>query len=346
MMTNSGLRSAAAVLGLMLWAPPPAAGASDAASAPDQAAWYGNYYHARQIVRLPDGRSLSLYCAGEGSPTVIMEAGLSETALTWWRVQPSIARVSRTCVYDRAGLGLSPPGPMPRDTNAEVSDLDLMLHAAGIGGSYVLVGHSMGGYNVRLFASRRMKDVAGMVLIDPSVENQVPIFEKAVPSGVENNRKAVSRAHACADPARSAETIKLCTREAPSSFPPELAKVFADAQGLHTSQTILSEILSFLNADSPQVIAERRSFGSMPMIVLTRGELSNNMPAEQAVIEARVLKQLHEGVLKLSSSGSVRVIEGANHYIQLDRPDAVVAAVTEVVNASRKQAAGAMSDEP
>jgi pimeloyl-ACP methyl ester carboxylesterase len=307
----------------------------DTSNRPDQATWYANYYHARRIVQLADGRSLSLYCEGNGSPTVIMEAGLSETALTWWAVQPRIAKISRTCVYDRAGLGLSPPGPFPRDTNAEVADLDRMLNAAGVAGPYVLVGHSMGGYNVRLFASRRMKDVAGMVLIDPSVENQVPLFEEAVPFGVESNRQAVSRARACADPARTPETVKACTRDAPSSFPLPLAKVFAEAQGLHTSQTILSEIESFLNADSPQVIAERRSFGSMPLIILTRGELSTNMPHDQAVAEARLLRQLHQGVAKLSSAGSVRVVEGANHYIQLDKPEAVVTAVHEVVQAAR-----------
>lgn len=302
----------------------------------DEADWYRNYLaHSRQ-VRLPDGRTLNLYCAGTGSPTVVMEAGLSETALTWWMVQPRIAKLSRVCVYDRAGLGLSPVGPMPRDTRAEVADLEQLLKAARVKPPYVLVGHSMGGYNMRLFASRHLKQVAGMVLIDPSVENQIPIMEKAVPAIAEGDRRALRQRKACADPARPADIVKYCVRPPPASFPPDLAKRFTAALGLGASQTVYSETLSFQDRDSRQVIAERRPLGALPLIVLTRGKLDDDLPPDQAAIQARMLMQLHDEVAKLSSRGSNRRIDGAGHYIHLDKPDAVVSAVGEVLAAARR----------
>ena len=344
--TVRGLTMMAATLVLSGVAPTmrgAAASNASASASPDpaeEAKWYGEYIAHSHPVRLPDGRTLNLYCAGKGSPTIVMEVGLSENALTWWKVQPRLAKLSRVCVYDRAGLGFSPIGPMPRDTRAEVADLEHMLKAARVKPPYLLVGHSMGGYNVRLFASRHSNDVAGLVLIDPSVENQIPIMEKAVPATIEGNQRTMRRQRACADLGRPPDIVKYCIRSAPASFPPDLAKKFTDVQGLHTSQTIFSEAESFFERDSQQVIAERRSLGSMPLIVLTRGELDDDLPPDQSATQSRMLMQLHDEVAKLSSVGSNREIDGAHHYIHIDKPDAVIDAVGEVLAAARKRPKG------
>src|SRR5262249_51349268 len=159
------------------------------------------------------------------------------------------------------------------------------LLAADIRPPYVLVGHSMGGYNVRLFASRHADDVAGMVLIDPSVENQVPILERAAPAIADNDRKNVGYIRYCANPDRSAEAAARCARQAPASFPPDLAAAYAESYGLQYFQTFLSEMESFTTVASQQVGAERRPLGAIPFVVLTRGELSSNLPADQAATE-------------------------------------------------------------
>jgi pimeloyl-ACP methyl ester carboxylesterase len=125
------------------------------------------------------GRRLHVSCSGAGSPTVILEAGLGDPLTTWKGVQPGVAEVTRVCAYDRAGLGTSDKDPRPefRTSRAIVEDLSRLLSAAAISGPYVLVGHSLGGAHLRLYASRFPKDIVGMVLVDSSHEDQTARFK-------------------------------------------------------------------------------------------------------------------------------------------------------------------------
>lgn len=124
------------------------------------------------LVSIGGGRSLYLKCQGSGSPTVILEAGIGAGSDDWSEVQPRLARATRTCAYDRAGLGNSLPvlGSLPlpgrRDASDDVSDLERLLDHAGITSPSVLVGRSYGGLLVRLFAHARPHRTAGMVLVD------------------------------------------------------------------------------------------------------------------------------------------------------------------------------------
>ena len=95
-----------------------------------------------------------------------MEAGLKDVSETWSLVQPEVASFTRACSYDRAGLGKSDPGPEPRDSYQIVKELHILLANAGIEGPYVLVGHSLGGMYMRLYADYYQEEVAGLVLVD------------------------------------------------------------------------------------------------------------------------------------------------------------------------------------
>lgn len=112
------------------------------------------------------GRSLFVECHGSGSPTVLLEAGLGGSSKSWVTVMPALRRVTRTCAYDRAGLGSSVAMPGVHDAGDEVADLDRLLARAGIPPPYVLVGHSYGGLLVRMFARTHQRDTAGIVLVD------------------------------------------------------------------------------------------------------------------------------------------------------------------------------------
>lgn len=114
------------------------------------------------------GYSLHINCVGEGSPTVILEAGSGANSVDWANIQPEVANTTRVCAYDRAGTGWSEPGPEPRDLQQIAGELHTLLGNAGIGGPYVLVGHSFGGLYVRMYAEMYPKEVAGMVLVDSS----------------------------------------------------------------------------------------------------------------------------------------------------------------------------------
>ena len=112
------------------------------------------------------GYRMHLYCIGQGSPTVVLESGLGDYWLAWYRVQPQIGQFAYVCAYDRAGLGWSDPSLRPRNSRFMAEELHTLLHKARVPGPYVLAGHSLGGYNVRMYASLYPTDVVGMLLVD------------------------------------------------------------------------------------------------------------------------------------------------------------------------------------
>ena len=118
------------------------------------------------------GYKLHINCTGQGSPTVILEAGMGNYSLFWANVQPEVAKYTRVCSYDRAGYGWSEPSPRPRTTIVEVEELHTLLVNANVEGPYVLVGHSLGGMNVRVYAHNYPDEVVGMVLVDSTHEEQ------------------------------------------------------------------------------------------------------------------------------------------------------------------------------
>ena len=113
------------------------------------------------------GHRLHICCTGRGGPTVVMDSGFPGTSLSWTFVQPEVAKFTSACSYDRAGLGWSDAGPMPRTSRQIVEELHALLLNARADEPYVLVGHSFGTFTVRLYASSYPAEVAGIVLLDP-----------------------------------------------------------------------------------------------------------------------------------------------------------------------------------
>jgi pimeloyl-ACP methyl ester carboxylesterase len=124
------------------------------------------------MVEIGGGRSLYLKCVGSGSPTVVLEAGLGGDTMGWRDVQPRLGATTRTCSYDRAGVGNSVATPGVRDARADIEDLERLLTSARLEPPYVLVGHSYGGLLVRLFARKYPQETAGVVLVDAKGRDQ------------------------------------------------------------------------------------------------------------------------------------------------------------------------------
>jgi pimeloyl-ACP methyl ester carboxylesterase len=133
------------------------------------------------------GHSLNLLIGGHGSPAVILEGGFGEGIAAWSLVQKEIANFAQTVSYDRAGLGQSEPGPNPRSAKQIATELHTALQNAGVKPPYVLVGHSIGGPYVRVFADLYPKEVAGIVLVDPSQE----AFDDWTKAHLDGKRKEV-----------------------------------------------------------------------------------------------------------------------------------------------------------
>jgi pimeloyl-ACP methyl ester carboxylesterase len=122
------------------------------------------------------GHRLHLDCRGTGSPTVVLENGLSLVSPMWGRITDATAGTTRVCAYDRAGQGWSDDAPAPQDSAAVTRDLHALLDAAGESGPFVLAGHSIGGVYALTYAARYPDQVAGLVLLDSASPHQFTVL--------------------------------------------------------------------------------------------------------------------------------------------------------------------------
>jgi pimeloyl-ACP methyl ester carboxylesterase len=118
------------------------------------------------------GRSLNIYCSGEGGPAVVLESDALVPGFGWVAVQRELAKFTRACWYDRAGYGWSDPAPSPHPSSASAHDLHVLLKAAGVAPPYVLAGAGFGAFNVRVYCGLYPREVAGVVLVDAVHEDQ------------------------------------------------------------------------------------------------------------------------------------------------------------------------------
>jgi pimeloyl-ACP methyl ester carboxylesterase len=149
----------------------------------EQIGEYRDHKRYAQIGRSVDigGRTLNIYCSGEGSPTVVFEGAGHTAGYAWVEMQAAAAEFTHACWYDRAGYGWSDPGASPRTFRAIANDLHLLLHAASVPAPYVLVGATAGAFHVRVYTGLYPSEVAGAVLIhadDPDVFDHEPEYMK------------------------------------------------------------------------------------------------------------------------------------------------------------------------
>lgn len=303
------------------------------------------YARPQRRVPLPDGRRMNLHCTGAGGPTVILESGWTAPLAAWRRVQPQVARFTRTCSYDRAGYGFSDPGPLPRTAGAEAADLRALLKASGERGPYVVVAHSMGGLVARLFVDRNRRDVAGVVLVDPSSPGQDARAGALSQQARETNERLEADFRTCAqaliaDGRRAVRTAKTqdCV-DPPAGTLPASVNAARHASQLtpgHQSAA-LSELESMAGASSVEVERSRRSWGRLPLVVLTAERTTDDprLPAAEQAALRKLWWDMHQEAADLSASGSHRLLSGAGHMVPSQRPEAVVEAVREVVTQAR-----------
>lgn len=302
-----------------------------------------DYARPHRLVDIGGGRRLNLFCLGTGTPTVILDAGLGDDVTTWRKVHAALARTTRVCAYDRAGNGFSDPGPLPRTAAALVADLEALIRAAPLRPPYLLVGHSIGGLHVRLFTDRHLRQMAGLVLIDPSFEHQVARYEAATPAYRASAEQQIATYRSCiahlaeGPPPKDSEVWKDCivpTTEA--DLPADVTNALVARITPDFYRMALSELLEFEGVSSDQIDASRRSWGDLPVIVLTAGGTST--PQGDAAIRTRIWTEAHDRIAALSSRGVNRIVPNANHHIQTSKPEAVIAAVEEVTAAARAKA--------
>jgi len=264
------------------------------------------------------GYRLHINCTGEGSPTVVVESGWGDFSATWARVQPEIAKTTRICTYDRAGMGWSEPSPEPRTAQEFAKELHILLEKANEPGPYVLVGHSMGGYTVRVYAYDYPEEVAGLVFVDPqnlSTEDAT-IFNPAPKPGKNSLPALMARiglVRLLAVPLGAVEDLPEGDKQAYT----------ASVVTVRSVQTFLDEGMG-MSEGGAQARAVT-TLGALPLIVLSRGK---DMDAESAASQARYLQ--------LSTDSQHLIADQSGHHIMIEQPEAAVAAIMKMVEMVRQ----------
>jgi pimeloyl-ACP methyl ester carboxylesterase len=250
------------------------------------------------------GRKLHFARYGAGQPAVVVEAGLGEPATeshTWDKVIAAVAKTHQICVYDRAGLGKSDAVTNSSRTSQDLAaDLHALLLAAKISPPYILVGHSIGGFTVRVYASKYPSEVAGVVLVDSSIPDQwatwltmLPAESAQEPEAVKNMRGFLTSQ--MADPKNNPERLDLPA--------------------------------------SGALVRAAGNFGDKPLVVLTHSRTWSIDPKLPRDLSDRIESQWQEWqnqLCSLSTRSSHQVAIKAGHYIQPEEPQLVVDAILQV----------------
>ncbi len=253
------------------------------------------------------GYRLRIHCVGNGSPTVVLDSGLGDDYSVWSRVQPEVAGVTRVCAYNRAGIGTgrgaSDPGALPRTSARIASELHTLLANSCVPGPYVLAGHSSGGLNIRLYATRYPDEVGGIVLVDARPENYSDRLQALLPADVWAALSAAMQANNC--------------DALPAGPRLEWMSIAESEAEVRTA------------APLPQV----------PLIVLTHGlpdpRFEPFLSAEELQAEEDLWRELQTDLAHSVPDGQQIIATQSGHYIQRDQPGVVVDAIDTVVEEAR-----------
>ncbi|MFZ5879071.1 MAG: alpha/beta fold hydrolase [Chloroflexota bacterium] len=260
-----------------------------------------------------NGTRLHLYCLGEGSPTVILEAGLGDNVLGWELVHARLAESTRVCAYDRPGLGWSEglDRVIPSEEVAQI--LHTLLQEADIPGPYILVGHSMGGLHVRSFARLYPAEVTGLVLVDSSHENQLNAAH--ADETIEGILLPLKACQALAPIGVIRLVRAIASQPENTLFPPGQARARLALQNRSDLCRVVANEYRAVRTDTAQP-APPASLGDLPLVVITAG----------IGIQDR-WQSLQDELAALSTNSTHIIAENSPHYIQFYQPELVIDAV-------------------
>jgi pimeloyl-ACP methyl ester carboxylesterase len=296
-----------------------------------------------QIGRSVDvgGRSLNIYCSGAGAPAVILESA-SGIGLEWGPIQTEVANFTEACWYDRAGMGWSDPGPFPRTAEAIASDLHHLLNRAGVSPPFVFAGFSFGGLPLREYNGLFPSEVAGMVLVDSTHEDE-PLRAPKFVLGHAAPRFLWHPLHLALEAAALVGLVRL-TQSSP-------------LQSENQSQMSQDEMVAALRQQpkafvagnstgivEPESYAEAKSAGGLgerPLIVLTAGQPYDfrdpELNKQAAAYQEIWIHEIQAKLVRLSTRGHQIVVPNSNHG-SIPK-EVVITAVRDVVGQVRSGAA-------
>ncbi len=290
---------------------------------------------ARDDTRFPppgqlfdvDGHLMHIHCQGQGSPTIVVEQDNGAQSLGWSEVNENMSRISRTCAYDRVGMGYSEPVGKQTSASDIAQNLQLLLQAADITDELVLVGWSAGGIYQREFYRQFPERVKGMVLVDSALEQQT---ERLPPAAAEETFNPL-QVYQYLAPFGVVRLIGRVERQfANSTFSaPIRDRLIAVNLKSHMYRTLLAESASF-DAELAQ-LRTPPSLNSLPLIVISEGKPDSAFMQENLALWT----ELQEELRKLSTNSKHVVAENSPHPIHRYEPELIVESVAEVVSAAK-----------
>ena len=287
------------------------------------------------------GRKLNIYCSGRGGTTVIFDSPSGEGGASWYKVQPEVAKHTRACVYDRAGLGFSDPAARPNTSVNAVDDLHKALAVAGIKPPYLLVGNSLGGANAQVYAYKYPEQVKGLVLVEPQTENETTRLDKITNGRIKQVYAMVRQQDAlCLTQAKKrfkpgSDEVKNCIGDPVAFYGSVLGKAMLSIEMKPSYWRTVVDEYNAIDTSDAQLRALRKPFGDLPLLVLTRGISPYAVPDQPQSAMNKATEdeneKIHREIAALSSRGRQRVVPGAGHVIQQQQPAAVVQAVLDVL---------------
>jgi pimeloyl-ACP methyl ester carboxylesterase len=287
------------------------------------------------VGRLVDigGRRIQMDCRGTGSPTVVFESGLDiYGSLAWTTVHDSVARTTRACAYSRAGIMWSDPAKHTLNADSIASDLHAALVSSGESAPWVMVGHSLGGSYIAIFTDLYQGEVAGLVMVDASHPDQFMRYEQVVGRSIAPQPFVPKLGAALA---WTGLVRALPQPPGPAAWPEAMR--FSPPAFLPLSIRGLSAEVSAVPATLDRARLARW-LGNRPLVVLCAGNPATSEELATLQLTAAQGAGVHAAHLELcrdmatwSAQGRVEVVSGASHYVQVDRPGAVIGAVREVV---------------
>ncbi|QQQ02245.1 alpha/beta fold hydrolase [Lysobacter enzymogenes] len=342
-------RTSGAILGLTLMI---VAGGVDAAAkpgarkppkpAPD--ARLDVYAEPGERIDIGGGRKLNLRCSGQGRPTVLLEAGFGSDSLAWARSQPQIAERNRVCAYDRAGLGFSDGGPLPRDLTADVADLHALIEAADLDTPLILLGHSYGSQVVRRYDELHPKKVAALVLVDPPEQNVGEFSASYAKTEAAMAPRMLAMYRACEQGAREGRLgaarppaeLRNCLRPPNPNYSDKLNAAIRAWRSKPTFwETVITGSQDRLSLYGSAVAKSERHDGK-PVIVLSAEQPYAGAPADDLKALTAAREQTHMALIGTSRYAKRVTIADSSHDIPNDQPAAPAIAVFEAMQ-MRKQ---------
>lgn len=302
------------------------------------------YAAPAQRVDIGKGRHLNLRCSGQGEPTVILEAGFAADSLAWARSQPAIAEHNRVCAYDRAGMGYSDAGPLPRDLAADVDDLHALIDAADIDTPVILVGHSYGSQVVRRFDTLYPKWVSALILIDPPEQNVGEFSPAYAKAEAEVAPKMLAMYRACEQGAKDGKlaaatpppALRNCLRGANPNYSDGLN---AAIRGWRSQPAFWESMISASQQRAALyagAVAKSERHDGKPLIVLSADRPYQGVAPDDLKALTAAREQTHLALMASSRAGKRVVIENSSHDIPNDQPTATAIAVFEAMQMRKR----------